>query len=165
MFWILSSVGQAILLLTFWGRINTRRLYLIEPHNKVLYQIQWLTCWVCSVGWALDYRIYNCSLPQDHHAPLQLLLLVDDSRKCSVGSYLTQQKLCYSISLTPTTHSQIARSPSTNSSRVCWAAAMMTQQGFAESGSLHDMYTKGELSVWWLSLLHKLSKDSLSLPE
>ena len=51
-------------LLTFWVRIARRRPYLIEPNNKVLYQLQWLAQWVCSVGWVLDYKMSWCSLPQ-----------------------------------------------------------------------------------------------------
>ena len=41
-----------------------------------------------------------------------------------------------------------ARSPSTNSARICWAPATVTQQGFAEPNSLYNMYIKGELSIW-----------------
>ena len=46
--------------------------------------------------------------------------------------------------MTPASPSQLARYPSTNSARICWAAA---QHGFAESDSSSAMYTTGRLSI------------------
>ena len=47
-------------------------------------------------------------------------------------------------------------SPSTNSARIFWAAATVTQQGFAESDSLYNMYSTGEQDNY---VQHKDSGD------
>ena len=73
------------------------------------------------------------------------------------------------LSLTHTAHSQLARSPSTSSARVCWAAAMMISLHQISkdllSLTLSPICTQQGNSIkGWLSLLHTHSKDLLSLP-
>ena len=174
--------------MTFWVRITRRRLHLIEPNNKVLYQIHWLTQLVCSVGWALDYRTSWCWLPRTPQQHYSLLCSVDGSTtmfskqhsdsvapwlwvwltqliSSRVSSPLTQSAWfgCATLQLLSTNSTRFAeqlllwlsrvaesdssssgtdsfpqlskgllsrcsRSPSTNSARVCWAAATMTQR-------------------------------------
>ena len=129
--------------MTFWVRITRRRLHLIEPNNKVLYQIHWLTQLVCSVGWALDYRTSWCWLPRTPQQHYSLLCSVDGSTTMfskqhsdSVAPWLwvwLMQLMSSWVSspLTPSAWLGCAALHllSTSSTRICWAATPVTQPG------------------------------------
>ena len=145
-----------------------------------MYKQQFLFYFICRI-W---FWLHLVQLQVSSESPRSTLtaLLVDGSTQCSAGSYLTQRKVRYksdshsslmaSPGLLPPTQPGLAEpllrlSPSTNSARICWAAATMTQQEYAESDSLHDIYTKGGVSstssarVCWASPDHHVQhKDS-----